>query len=67
MAQWVNFFLLFQIEAIQGYNEMKEALNEFLKSFAEQGKVVTEADVKLFFAEFKKSKKQKIEIPEFCR
>ena len=46
---------------------MKEALNEFLKSFAEQGKVVTEADVKLFFAEFKKSKKQKIEIPEFCR
>jgi hypothetical protein len=62
-----HFRILIQIEAIRGYNEMKEALNEFLRSFAEQGKVVTEADVKQFFAEMKASKKQKVEIPKFCR
>uniref|UniRef100_H2YJI1 UBR-type domain-containing protein n=1 Tax=Ciona savignyi TaxID=51511 RepID=H2YJI1_CIOSA len=38
-----------QIEMIHGFNNMKEGLTEFLKSFADQGKVVTADDIRQFF------------------
>ena len=37
------------IETIQGYDKMRAKLREFFKPFAEQGKVVTEEEVKSFF------------------
>jgi E3 ubiquitin-protein ligase UBR7 len=42
-----------QIELISGYNNMKAALGDFLKQFAEQGKVVGEKDVQDFFENLK--------------
>lgn len=39
------------IEGIQAYNAIKAKLRDFFKPFAEQGKVVTEDEVKSFFGE----------------
>ncbi|KAG5420401.1 hypothetical protein I9W82_002282 [Candida metapsilosis] len=41
------------IEGIQAYNAIKSKLRDFFKPFAEQGKVVTEDEVKNFFGEMK--------------
>ncbi|XP_066282360.1 putative E3 ubiquitin-protein ligase UBR7 [Branchiostoma lanceolatum] len=38
-----------QVEVLHGYNDMKDNLRDYLKTFAEQGKVVTESDIKEFF------------------
>jgi hypothetical protein len=35
------------MEAIRGYNDMKESLKAFLKKFADEGKVVTEEDIQV--------------------
>lgn len=52
-----------QIEMLHGYNAMESALKEFLKSFAEQDKVVTKKDVEDFFAEFKRKQNAKNDNP----
>ena len=39
------------IEGIQAYNTIKAKLRDFFKPFAEQGKIVTEDEVKSFFGE----------------
>ncbi|CAK9437338.1 uncharacterized protein LODBEIA_P17160 [Lodderomyces beijingensis] len=39
------------IETIKGYDKMRAKLRDFFKPFAEQGKVVTEEEVKSFFGQ----------------
>ena len=58
-----------QVEAIQSYNEMKESLKSYLKKFADEGKVVGEEDIQEFFRNMSQNsaKRQKLEIPKFCR
>ena len=56
-----------QVEAIEGYNSMKSNLMEYLKKFAENGKVVREEDIQEFFQQMSANKRQKTEMPKFCR
>lgn len=56
-----------QVEAITEYNTMKEHLKEFLQKFAENKKIVREEDIREFFSEMQARKKQKVDIPYFCR
>ena len=56
-----------QVEAIQGYNSMKANLMEYLRKFAENKKVVREEDVQEFFKNLSANKRQKVEIPKFCK
>lgn len=46
---------------------MKESLKSFLKKFADEGRVVGEEDIQEFFRNMKSAKRQKLEIPKFCR
>ncbi|GJQ78799.1 hypothetical protein Trydic_g2641 [Trypoxylus dichotomus] len=55
------------MEAIAGYNDLKGHLVEYLKKFQENKKVVREEDIKEFFSSMAARKKQKTEIPYFCR
>ncbi|XP_030766741.1 putative E3 ubiquitin-protein ligase UBR7 [Sitophilus oryzae] len=55
------------IEAIAGYNDLKENLGQYLKKFAENKKVVREEDIKEFFEGMKARKKARVEIPYNCR
>lgn len=42
-----------QIDAITEYNRMKDKLKDYLQSFATSKKVVTEEDIKRFFADMR--------------
>ncbi|XP_004225746.2 putative E3 ubiquitin-protein ligase UBR7 [Ciona intestinalis] len=55
-----------QIEMIHGFNNMKDGLSDFLKSFADQGKVVTADDIKEFFQRLNQ-KRQRLDLPYNCR
>ncbi|XP_056638961.1 putative E3 ubiquitin-protein ligase UBR7 [Diorhabda sublineata] len=55
------------IHCIEGYNDLKENLADFLKKFAEDKKIVREEDVREFFDEMNARKKPKIDVPHFCR
>ena len=48
-----------QVEMLHGYNDMKTELSDYLRKFAENGKVVREEDIKEFFEGFQAKKKQK--------
>ncbi|KAB0799755.1 hypothetical protein PPYR_07642 [Photinus pyralis] len=54
------------MEALAGYNDMKQHLIEYLKKFAENKKVVREEDIHEFFSNYDAKKKQKSEVPHFC-
>ncbi|XP_066145467.1 putative E3 ubiquitin-protein ligase UBR7 isoform X1 [Euwallacea fornicatus] len=54
------------IEAISGYNELKEQLGEYLKKFAENKKVVRAEDIQEFFEGMKARKRARVEIPYYC-
>lgn len=58
-----------QVEMLQGYADLKDQLKEYLKSFAESGKVVTESDIAHFFEEMQSRKRRKLDsgIPHYCR
>lgn len=58
-----------QIEVVQGFNDLKSELSEFLKHFAENGKVVREEDIREFFTQMQARKRQKTDnIPGyFCK
>ena len=57
-----------QVEAIHGYNSMKSNLMEYLKKFAENGKVVRQEDIQEFFEQMKSNKRPRTSvIPENCR
>lgn len=48
-----------QGELLGGFNDMKTALSEYLRQFAEEGKVVTAEDIRQFFQEMETKKKSK--------
>ncbi|XP_013391546.1 putative E3 ubiquitin-protein ligase UBR7 [Lingula anatina] len=52
-----------QVEVLRGYNDMKEELTDYLKKFADNGKVVREEDIREFFTELQKKKRQRVEGP----
>lgn len=56
-----------QIDVITEYNRMGDKLKEFLQSFAANKKVVTEDDIKRFFAGMRSEKNANIGQPYFCR
>ncbi|CAM1292461.1 UBR7 (predicted) [Pycnogonum litorale] len=58
-----------QVEAIHGYNQMKTALKDYLKKFADNGKVVKEEDIREFFDGMQSQKRQKVAntIPYYCK
>ncbi|EGV60674.1 RING-type E3 ubiquitin transferase [Yamadazyma tenuis] len=45
------------VEGLQAYNQIRSKLKDFFKPFAEQGKVVTEKEVRNFFSNIKKEDK----------
>lgn len=53
-----------QGELLGGFNDMKTALTEYLRQFAEEGKVVTAEDIRQFFQEMETKKKSK-GIPQY--
>ncbi|CAG9822631.1 unnamed protein product [Phaedon cochleariae] len=55
------------VDCIAGYNDLKERLGEYLKKFAENKKIVREEDIKEFFEGMEARKKQRVEVPNFCR
>jgi len=55
-----------QGELLAGYNDMKTALNDFLRRFAEEGKVVTAEDIRTFFQGMEAKKKAKGPAQYFC-
>ncbi|KAJ8044539.1 Protein mlo2 [Holothuria leucospilota] len=57
-----------QVEVLQGYNDMKTELRDFLQSFAQNGKVVKREDIDQFFGEMQVRKRQKTApMQYFCR
>jgi E3 ubiquitin-protein ligase UBR7 len=58
-----------QINAITSYTRMKEKLFEFLQTFVVNNQIVTEDDVKKFFATMKETEGQNAvqQAPHFCR
>lgn len=54
---------------ISGFNDMKSALNDYLKRFAENGKVVRAEDIREFFSQMEQRKKQRTDHTpaHFCR
>jgi E3 ubiquitin-protein ligase UBR7 len=58
-----------QREMLHGYNDLKTALESYLKSFADNGQVVTKEDIGRFFDEFKKEKASQAKTAVFdnCR
>ena len=55
-----------QVEMLSGYQDIKEGFYEHFRKFAEEGKVVTEDDVKKFF-NLLKNKRQKLDLSYTCR
>ncbi|KAL7740277.1 hypothetical protein ACLKA6_014537 [Drosophila palustris] len=56
-----------QIDAITEYNRMKDKLKDYLQSFATSKKVVTEEDIKTFFAGMRNENNANTPQPYFCR
>lgn len=60
-----------QIDAITAYNSMKDRLKTYLNQFVESQQVVTEADIKRFFAQMKNDDQKDLmvhsDIPFNCR
>lgn len=58
-----------QINAITGYNRMKDKLFEFLQTFVVNNQIVTEEDIQRFFRNMKESNegRQEVNQPHFCR
>lgn len=56
-----------QIDVITEYNRMGDKLKEFLQSFAANKTVVTEEDIKRFFAGMRNENHTNLGQPYFCR
>jgi len=56
-----------QVEAIQGYNTMKSNLMDYLKKFAENGKVVRQEDIQEFFQQMSSKKRPRLDMSWDCR
>jgi len=55
-----------QVEMIHGYNEMRDGLSQYLKSFAETGRVVSPQDITEFFQSLAR-KRQRLDLSYSCR
>jgi len=55
-----------QVEMIHGYNEMRDGLSQYLKSFAETGRVVSPQDITEFFQGLAR-KRQRLDLSYTCR
>ncbi|XP_054154082.1 putative E3 ubiquitin-protein ligase UBR7 [Oppia nitens] len=57
-----------QIEIINGYNDLKNELTDYLKTFATAKRTVTEEDINEFFQQFTtRQKRQKVDMSYFCK
>lgn len=56
-----------QIDAITEYNKMTVKLKEYLQTFAENKKIVTAEDIKVFFDSIKQNRSTPVAQPNFCR
>ncbi|XP_037077298.1 putative E3 ubiquitin-protein ligase UBR7 [Pollicipes pollicipes] len=56
-----------QVEVAHEYNDLKSELMNYLKKFAENKKVVRKEDIQEFFTGMKSRKRQKTDVPHFCR
>ncbi|XP_062616576.1 putative E3 ubiquitin-protein ligase UBR7 [Saccostrea cucullata] len=58
-----------QVEVIHGFNDLKSELTDYLKKFAENGKVVREEDIREFFSGMEARKRQRATgpIPYMCK
>lgn len=56
-----------QVEVVSEYNAMKDQLKEYLQKFADNKKIVREEDIREFFSTMAARKKQKVDMPYFCR
>ncbi|XP_033123863.1 putative E3 ubiquitin-protein ligase UBR7 [Anneissia japonica] len=59
-----------QIEVISEYNSLQSELTDFLRKFAEEGKVVQEEDIRQFFDGMQSRKRQRTSqgfVQPFCR
>lgn len=58
-----------QVEAIHEYNNMKGALKDFFKTFADNKQTVKKEDIEKFFNQMKERRRQtpNVQIPHFCR
>lgn len=64
----LNLLIGFQIlNYYLEYNNFKSELTDYLKKFAESGKVVREEDIKEFFETMKSRKRPRLDIPYNCR
>lgn len=48
-----------QVEVLQGFQDLKTELREFLKGFADSGKVVGEEDIRVFFSRMEARKQER--------
>ncbi|XP_076098227.1 putative E3 ubiquitin-protein ligase UBR7 [Mytilus galloprovincialis] len=66
-----NMNRLQQVEVLHGYNDLKSELNDYLKKFAENKKVVREEDIREFFSTLEARKRQRKSSDEgmsyFCK
>ncbi|KAJ1105248.1 hypothetical protein NDU88_002656 [Pleurodeles waltl] len=68
MSALSNMDRVQQVELIYEYNDMKTELKDYLKRFAEEGKVVKTEDIQQFFEELRSKKKRRIdEMQYYCR
>ncbi|XP_048736471.2 putative E3 ubiquitin-protein ligase UBR7 [Ostrea edulis] len=58
-----------QVEVLHGFNDLKSELTDYLKKFAENGKVVREEDIREFFSGMEARKRQRATgpIPFMCK
>ena len=63
--EFLYYFVFFN----SGFNDMKSALSDYLKKFAENGKVVRAEDIREFFSQMEQRKRQKTDHTpaHFCR
>lgn len=50
-----------QVELICEYNDLKSELRDYLKRFAEEGKVVQSEDIQKFFEDLRSKKRRRVD------
>ncbi|XP_059818755.1 putative E3 ubiquitin-protein ligase UBR7 [Hypanus sabinus] len=67
MAVLSNMNRIQQVELIYEYNDLKSELKDYLKRFADEGKVVTSEDIQQFFEELQSKKRRRVDgMQYFC-
>ncbi|XP_056401247.1 putative E3 ubiquitin-protein ligase UBR7 [Hyla sarda] len=54
-----------QVELISEYNDLKTELKDYLKKFAEEGKVVQTQDIQKFFEDLRSRKRQRVDAMQY--